>query len=67
MNDIVRDVDNYQCMSTKPSFSVAASPTHGLSTDKKTIPDLDSFSGQDEDFYAWHDSTVNKLGQAGLS
>jgi hypothetical protein len=35
--------------------------------DKKTVPTREKFSGDDEDFYAFQDSTMNRLGQAGLA
>jgi hypothetical protein len=35
--------------------------------DKKIVPTLEKFSGDDEDFYAFQDSTMNRLGQAGLA
>jgi hypothetical protein len=37
-----------------------------MTIDKKTVPTLDVFSGEDEDYFSFHDSTMNKLGQAGL-
>jgi hypothetical protein len=35
--------------------------------DKKIVPTLYVFSGEDEDYFSFLDSTVNKLGQAGLA
>ena len=35
-------------------------------TEKKTVPDLTSFSGKDEDFYSWRDDAVNAFGKARL-
>jgi hypothetical protein len=35
--------------------------------EKKIVPTLEKFSGNDEDFYAFQDSTMNWLGQAGLA
>jgi hypothetical protein len=34
---------------------------------KKIVPPLEKFSGNDEDSYAFRDSTMNKFGQAGLA
>lgn len=34
--------------------------------DKNTVPTLDKFSGRDEDYFAWKESTINVLGAAGL-
>jgi hypothetical protein len=38
-----------------------------VALDKKIVPTLEKFSGNDEDFYAFQDSTMNWLGQAGLA
>jgi hypothetical protein len=35
--------------------------------DKKILPTLEKFSGNDEGFYAFQNSTMNQLGQAGLA
>lgn len=45
-----------------PSASIRSS-----TLDKKTVPTLDIFNGDDEDYFSYHDSTMNKLGQAGLA
>ena len=34
--------------------------------DKNTVPTLDKFSGRDEDYFTWKESTINVLGAAGL-
>ena len=33
--------------------------------DKKAVPTLEKFSGRDEDYYTWRESTINILGTAG--
>ena len=33
--------------------------------DKKAVPTLDKFTGRDEDYFAWKESTINVLGTAG--
>jgi hypothetical protein len=38
-----------------------------MGLEKKVVPTLEKFSGDDEDFYADQDLTMNKLGQAGLA
>jgi hypothetical protein len=35
--------------------------------DKNTVPTLDKFSGRDEDYFTWKESTINVLGAAGRS
>lgn len=34
--------------------------------DKNAVPTLDKFSGRDEDYFTWKESTINVLGAAGL-
>jgi hypothetical protein len=34
--------------------------------DKKAVPTLDKFSGHDEDYFTWRESTINMLGTAGF-
>jgi hypothetical protein len=34
--------------------------------DKKSLPTLEKFSGLDEDYFAWKDTTVNSMGIHGL-
>jgi hypothetical protein len=54
-----------------PSSSRSSTPTVQFAEQKesmkKVVPDLEKFSGRDEDYFAWRDSTINKLGQAGLA
>jgi hypothetical protein len=42
-----------------------ANPSRSLclsTLDKKTVPTLDIFNGDDEDYFSYHDLTMNKLG-----
>ena len=34
--------------------------------DKKAVPTLEKFTGRDEDYYTWRESTINVVGAAGL-
>ena len=34
--------------------------------DKKAVPNIDKFSGKDEDYFTWRESTINILGNAGF-
>lgn len=66
MNDIVKAVT----APVKQGTSIA-SPTSPLRRaiqvfDKKAVPTLDKFSGQDEDYFTWRESTINVLGTAGF-
>ncbi|KAI2499912.1 hypothetical protein MHU86_14582 [Fragilaria crotonensis] len=54
---------------SKPSTSSNASSPARRSVqifDKKAVPTLDKFSGHDEDYFAWRESTINILGTAGF-
>ena len=64
MNEIVKAV---LASSSKESVPANPSSSQSLAEYKKTVPDLEAFSGRDEDYYAWKESTVNTLGQGGLS
>ena len=37
-----------------------------LHQEKKTVPDLNEFTGKNKDYFSWRDSAVNDLGKAGL-
>jgi hypothetical protein len=62
MNHIVHVVKEAKAGSTKGEESVKK-----VGLDKKIVPTLEKFSGNDKDFYAFQDSTMNRLGQAGLA
>ena len=54
--------------SKQPTSSNASSPARRSVQifDKKAVPTLDKFSGHDEDYFAWRESTINILGTAGF-
>ncbi|KAI2510963.1 hypothetical protein MHU86_3435 [Fragilaria crotonensis] len=66
MNDIVKAVTT----PVKQSASIASptSPSRRAVQvfDKKAVPTLDKFSGQDEDCFTWRESAINVLGTAGF-
>jgi hypothetical protein len=62
MNHIVHVVEEAKAGSTKGEEIVKK-----VGLDKEIVPTLEKFSGNDEDFYAFQDSTMNQLGQAGLA
>jgi hypothetical protein len=62
MNHIVHVIEEAKAGSTKGEETVKK-----VELDKKTVPTLEKFSGDDEDFSAFQDSTMNRLGQAGLA
>ena len=66
MNTIVHTV---QAATTTSTEAADANKSGSLraAIDKKVVPTLDVFSGEDEDYYSFLDSTMNKLGQAGLA
>jgi hypothetical protein len=54
-----------QAASHSVTDSGDANPSRSLclsTLDKKTVPTLDIFNGDDEDYFSYHDSTMNKLG-----
>ena len=64
IQEIIHSVDEYR---TAPIGMVRVPSSSSRSaTEKKTVPDLTSFSGKDEDFYSWRDDAVNAFGKAGL-
>jgi hypothetical protein len=62
MNHIVHVIKEAKAGSTKGEEIVKK-----VGLDKKIVPTLEKFSGNDEDCYAFEDSTMNQLGQAGLA
>jgi hypothetical protein len=62
MNHIVHVIEEAKAGSTKGEEIVKK-----VGLDKKIVPTLEKFSGNDKDFYAFQDSTMNWLGQAGLA
>ena len=65
MNDIVKKVTASQ---QKTITSTPSSPSRRSVQvfDKKAVPTLDKFSGHDEDYFTWRESTINMLGTAGF-
>jgi hypothetical protein len=62
MNHIVHVIEEAKAGSTKGEEIVKK-----VGLEKKIVLTLEKFSGDDEDFYAFQDSTMNRLGQAGLA
>ena len=54
-------------MQGAPSAIVQQAPVINQGINKKTVPTIDTFSGLDEDFFAWKDKSVNTLGRSGLT
>jgi hypothetical protein len=63
MDDIVSTVKR-SATPTTSSSSPARKSVQVL--DKNTVPTLDKFTGRDEDYFAWKESTINVLGAAGM-
>ena len=64
IQEIIRLVDEYR--TALIGMVRVPSSRSRSATEKKTVPDLTSFSGKDEDFYSWRDDAVNAFGKAGL-
>ena len=66
MSKIVTAVNTAKMQGAPSATSQQVSvPNQGLV--KKTVPTIDTFSGLDEDFFAWKDKSVNTLGRSGLT
>lgn len=68
MNDLVKRVTSSQ--RSTPSSGSPYSPSRVAAAqvfDKKAVPTIEKFSGLDEDYFAWKESTINSLGTAGFS
>ena len=64
----MRDIIDF-CEKQRDDKSVPSVVSHNTSnTDekKKSVPKLEKFSGQDEDYYHWRDTIINDLGRHGL-
>ena len=71
MRDIVRSVTTAnRAAQPASSNSTNSSPTRRnvqIFDTKKAVPTLDKFTGHDEDYFTWKESTVNAIGTAGFS
>ena len=67
MNDVVKSVVD-SVNSPKATHSSPQSPSRRALQvfDKKAVPNIDKFSGKDEDYFTWRESTINILGTAGF-
>ena len=67
MNEIVLEVDCNRNSSTtkKTPSSPIRSGCSVTVFDKNALPTLEKFSGQDEDYFEWRESTIDQLGSAG--
>jgi hypothetical protein len=67
MVDIVRRVKTAsQVSSLHPATPSSPSSRSVQIFDKKAVPTLDKFTGHDEDYFTWKESTINALGTAGF-
>ena len=66
LDDMMKQVKNASKQSTYKTSSPESSPSHRSVQifDKKAVPTLEKFSGRDEDYYTWRESTINILGTA---
>lgn len=67
MSDIVKSV-NKAAARANTTLLQPTSPSRQSAPvfDKKAVPTLDKFSGQDEDYFTWKEATINALGTAGF-
>lgn len=66
MNDIVKAVTAPVKQGTSIASPTSPSRRAIQVFDKKAVPTLDKFSGQDEDYFTLRESTINVLGTAGF-
>ena len=67
MIDIVKRVKSASGASSAPLTNPNSPSRRSVQVfDKKAVPTLDKFSGHDEDYFAWKESTINVLGTAGF-
>ena len=63
---VICAVDVYRANPHRSDPCMLVSPPRmSLHQEKKTVPGLKEFTGKDEDYFSWRDSTVNDLGKAG--
>jgi hypothetical protein len=65
MNDVVSAVDASKGTGTAKKAPSSPSRKSVTVFDKSSVPELNKFSGNDEDYFEWRESTIDKLGSAG--
>ena len=65
LSDIITVVKQAENHSSRP-VGLSAHVSDKPSSDRKTVPTLESFTGQDEDYYSWKEKTINTLGRVGF-
>ena len=67
MNDIVKQVKKASGALSAPSSNLSSLSRHSVQVfDKTAVSTLDKFSGYDEEYFTWKESTINALGSAGF-
>ena len=65
LSDIITAVEQAENPSSR-SVGLGAPVSDKSSSDRKTVPALESFTGQDEDYFSWKEKTINTLGRVGF-
>jgi len=65
MADIIKLVDDVGSLSSSQTPNSITVPSQQPA--RKTVPELDTFKGTDEDSFGWMEDTLTKLGTAGLA
>ena len=65
MADIIKIVDDVGSLSSSQTPNTITVPSQQPA--RKTVPELDTFKGTDEDSFGWMEDTLTKLGTAGLA
>jgi hypothetical protein len=65
MTDVISAVDGNRGTGTTKKAPGSPSRKSVTVFDKNSVPELNKFSGNDEDYFEWRESTIDKLGSAG--
>ena len=65
MTDVISAVDGIRGTGTTKKAPDSLSRKSVTVFDKNSVPELNKFSGNDEDYFEWMESTIDKLGSAG--
>ena len=60
--DIITAVKQAENPFSRP-VGLSAPVSNKPSSDRKTVPALESFTGQDEDYFSWKEKKINTLGR----
>ena len=65
LSDIITAVKQAENLFSRP-VGLSAHVSDKPSLNRKTVPALESFTGQDDDYVSWKEKTINTLGRVGF-